>query len=556
MLKLPRIVFATCACLTIAFASSVTAQLPPLKKTNNRPVSPIKGLESLGGFNNNAGPKVEMSARFFVDAEGSRHGTLEITCAVGSGNHIYSLTQKPGGPRKSVLKLVPSPQYELVGEFVPTVKPKIIPPDVFPVESEKHIGQVTWLAAIRLAEGADPRTVQISGKIDGQVCTEAGACMQLSQFDPSFSASFAGVKPVTPPANSATSLAPPATNAAPLGQAKPAGAAEKPSPSPSGVAVAAPAGAGAAVGGLPKYLALGFLGGLILNLMPCVLPVIGLKIMSFAQQAGESSSRILWLNVCFVAGLITVFMGLAALAAFAGWGWGAQFQRPEFAIALALIVFVFALSFLGIWEIPIPGFVGSGSAAKAAQKEGPAGAFAKGVLTTLLATPCSGPLIVPTLAWAVTQPKPSIFAVFFSMGLGMGAPFLLIGLSPGLMKFLPKPGAWMETFKEVMGFILLATVLWVFTFLDKDYFVPTLALLFASWAACWWVGRIPLTAELGDKLRGYLVGIVFAGVLGFVAFSTLGPKPGAPQWAEFSPETLASLRDSGTTVLVDFTADW
>jgi thiol:disulfide interchange protein DsbD len=306
-------------------------------------------------------------------------------------------------------------------------------------------------------------------------------------------------------------------------------------------------------GDLLRYLVLGFFGGMILNLMPCVLPVIGLKIMSFAQQAGESSSRILWLNICFVAGLVTVFMVLAALAAFAGWGWGAQFQRPEFAIVLALIVFVFALSFLGTWEIPIPGFVGSGKAAQAAQGEGPSGAFAKGVLTTLLATPCSGPLIVPTLAWAIPQSKPVIFAVFLAMGLGMGAPYLAIGLAPGLLKFLPKPGAWMETFKQVMGFVLLATVVWIFTFLDKDFFVPTLALLFAAWAACWWVGRVALTADLSDKLRAYLIGSVFTAVLGYMAFSTLGP---GKHWEQFSTAKLAKLRSSNTTVFVDFTADW
>ena len=175
------------------------------------------------------------------------------------------------------------------------------------------------------------------------------------------------------------------------------------------------------------------------------------------------------------------------------------------------------------------------------------------MLTTLLATPCGGPLIVPALAWAVLQSKAVIFSVFLAMGLGMGAPYLAIGLFPGLLKFLPKPGAWMDTFKQLMGFVLLATVVWIFTFLDRDYFVPTLALLFSSWAACWWVGRVPLTAELGDKLRAYLVGGVFTAVMGYLAFTALTP---GKEWEQFSAAKLAQLRQSGTPVFVDFTADW
>ncbi len=504
-----------------------------------RPISPIKGLEGLRGLSQRATPRVEVRASHFTDAA-TQQAILEITCDVGDHCHIYSLTQQPKGPVRSKILLQPNDQFKLAGPFEPLKPPKITPPDLFPVPVEEHTGSVTWRAPIQFSPGVDPGSVTIAGEIDGQVCTDDGSCMFLRQFDTTFKAVYGGIKELAVPAGSATS-APSQQSSAGSGAAN------------VGTAVAVPTSSG---GNLLKFLVFGFFGGMILNLMPCVLPVIGLKIMSFAQQAGESSSRVLWLNLCFVAGLVTVFMGLAALAAFAGWGWGAQFQRPEFAIALALIVFVFALSFLGIWEIPIPGFVGSGKAAAAAQKEGAAGAYAKGVLTTLLATPCSGPLIGVTLAWAVVQPKPVIFAVFLSMGLGMGSPFLLLGMSPGLLKFIPKPGAWMDTFKQVMGFVLLATVVWVFTFLNEDYFVPTLALLFASWAACWWIGRIPLTADLGDKIRGYLVGVVFAGVMGFIAFSVLGPSSEEPHWREFSPATLAELRDNGTTVLVDFTADW
>ena len=241
------------------------------------------------------------------------------------------------------------------------------------------------------------------------------------------------------------------------------------------------------------------------------------------------------------------------LAVFLGLGWGQQFQSPEFSIVLASIVFVFALSFLGVWEIPIPGFVGSGKSMDAAEREGPIGAYLKGVLTTLLATPCSGPLIVPTLAWALNQPKPVIFGTFASMGLGMGFPYLMISIFPRLISFLPKPGAWMDTFKQIMGFVLLATVVWIFSVLNADYFVPTLALLFSLWAACWWIGRTPLTAETSAKFKAYLSAGVFAAVVGWFSFRLLLP---GVEWPEYTPQKLANLQERNVTVLVDFTADW
>jgi thiol:disulfide interchange protein len=317
-----------------------------------------------------------------------------------------------------------------------------------------------------------------------------------------------------------------------------------------------------------------FLGGLILNVMPCVLPVIGLKIMSFVQQAGESRARAFMLNVWFSLGLISVFMVLAALAVFAGLGWGQQFQSNTFNMVLASVVFVLALSMLGVWEIPIPGFVGSGKASELAAKEGAAGAFFKGVLTTVLATPCTGPFMGTALAWAVKQPPEVTFATFGALGLGMASPYLLAGAYPRLLAFLPKPGAWMDTFKQVMGFVLLGTVVWLMSFVDFADLVPLVALMFGLWLACWWAGRISPAADFHRKLRGWVValGIAAAAVListgpldqvmqdrfearlqsyGRTA-ATSGQTPGA------SPAVrVAQPRPPGKhTLLVDFTADW
>ena len=254
--------------------------------------------------------------------------------------------------------------------------------------------------------------------------------------------------------------------------------------------------------GLGFDLLLAFIGGFFLNAMPCVLPVIGLKVMSFVQQAGQNRRQAFTLNLWFSLGVMLVFLAWASLIAFFAQAASAQFQRPEFSITLAAITFAFALSLLGVWEIPIPGFVGSSAAHQVGERGGASGAVAKGVLSTILATPCVGPLIGGTVDLTIKDGSTSrIFAIYAVMGFGMAFPYLVLGANPALLRWLPKPGLWMDTFKQFMGFLLLATVVWIFTFMPPEYFVSALALIFGVWAGCWWIGRTPLTAELGSKLR-------------------------------------------------------
>lgn len=504
---------------TLAFCLTSTAQT---QTTDDgfKPVGALSGLINRGP----SGKQLTVSARFIVDETKTR-GFLQVRTQVAPGWHIYSTTQPTGvgAPQRTKIIVTESDDFRVSGEFRADSKPTIKNLDYVDVPIEEHSGAIVWSAPIELS--ADPTTLVIQGEIDGQVCEDEGVCLPLSQLDTTFSARL-DASIVVPPTEQGSAAASSGTTG------------EKVSVAPAE---------------LVWNIGLGFLGGLLLNLMPCVLPVIGLKIMSFASQAGESRGRVIALNLYFVAGLVSVFLVLAALAAFLGWGWGQQFQSREFSIVLVSIVFVFALSFLDVWEIPIPGFVGTGKTMDAAEREGPIGAFLKGVLTTLLATPCSGPLIVPTLAWALKQPKPVVFGTFASMGLGMGFPYLMVSIFPRLINFLPKPGAWMDTFKQIMGFVLLATVVWIFSFLNPDYFVPTLALLFALWAACWWIGRTPLTAEAGVRLKAYLSAGLFAAVVGWSSFYFL--LPGA-EWSEFTPQKLADFRQNNVTVLVDFTADW
>lgn len=313
--------------------------------------------------------------------------------------------------------------------------------------------------------------------------------------------------------------------------------------------------------GLLGMLAAALVGGLILNLMPCVLPVIGLKIMAFAKQGGESRSRVFLLNLAYVAGLISVFLLLATLASLTQWGlagddfeWGELNTQTWFKVFMTALVFVMALSFLGVWEIPLPGFAGGSKAAEMASREGYGGAFSKGVLTTILATPCSGPFLGPVFGYTIGQSLAITYLVFLFVGLGMSLPYLLIGAFPALVQWIPKPGMWMETFKQLMAFVLLGTVVYLLSTINSDYYIPTLALLVALWFACWLGGRQPFTAPIARRSVAWTVGLLTAVGVGLVGFS---PKSEVTlPWKDYSPDQLAAAQDSGRTVLVDFTADW
>jgi thiol:disulfide interchange protein DsbD len=327
----------------------------------------------------------------------------------------------------------------------------------------------------------------------------------------------------------------------------------------------------AAGGTLPYYIALAFVGGLILNLMPCVLPVIGLKVMSFVEQAGRSRSHALALNLWYAAGIIAVFLLLGVLAATINLSWGAQFGSTAFNATIAAVVFAMALSLLGVWEVPIPGFVGSGSVQAVAAKEGPLGAFLKGVITTVLATPCTAPIMATATAWAVTQPFATALAVFGSLGVGMASPYVVVGVYPELLSFLPKPGRWMETFKQISGFVLLATVVFILSFMEPAAVVPMVALLMGIGIACWLIARTPMTAELPKRLQTWafavamvmmFVGISFGWLYRDVMQPRFANQPVAQAsvggaWQPFSLERLKEVAvDKGRTVIVDFSADW
>ncbi len=357
------------------------------------------------------------------------------------------------------------------------------------------------------------------------------------------------------------------------------------------------AAADAAAVSLPMAILMGLAGGLILNLMPCVLPVLGLKLMSFAQQSGRARQEVFQMNLWFCAGLFAVFFVLATAAVAANIGlartnlaWGQQFGSVPFKIGMLGLVFAFALSFLGVWELPIPGFIGE-KAGHVQSQEGPLGAFLKGVLSTILATPCSGPFLGPVFAYTLTQPTAITYVIFGSIALGMASPYILVGIFPQLVRFMPKPGAWMETFKEILGFVMLGTVAFLFFQLQKQpaCFVPTFVMLIGIWMGCWWVGRVqerqgvagfghwlqaaaigggiglaailwlgpadsPIRESLLPTLRPVRTVLRNAGPLNFLA--NFLPSESPFEWEPFSPTRVRELQADGFTVMVDFSADW
>ena len=216
-----------------------------------------------------------------------------------------------------------------------------------------------------------------------------------------------------------------------------------------------------------------FIGGLILNLMPCVLPVIALKILGFVSEANSEPRRVRKLGLIYALGVLISFLALAAVvigvkAAGHHAGWGMQFGSPVFIVCLTTLVTLVALNLFGVFEVTLGGRA-LDTAGELASKHGRSGAFFNGVLATTLATPCTAPFLAPALGFAFSQIASVIVLIFLTVGLGLASPYVLLSWNPAWLKFLPKPGAWMEKFKIAMGFPMLATVVWLFNIAASSY---------------------------------------------------------------------------------------
>jgi thiol:disulfide interchange protein/DsbC/DsbD-like thiol-disulfide interchange protein len=316
-------------------------------------------------------------------------------------------------------------------------------------------------------------------------------------------------------------------------------------------------------------LALAFLGGLILNIMPCVLPVIALKVLSFVNQARETPAQVRKLGLIYGAGVLTSFLVLAGvdLAIQRAGGlasWSSAFQNPQFRVIITTLITLIALNLFGVFEITLGGGA-MNAAGNLVAKQGPAGAFFNGILATALALPCTAPVLAGAVAFALAQPPAALVLIFLAVGAGLAAPFVLLCWNPGWLEFLPKPGLWMQRFKVAMGFPMLATAMWLFwvtaTRLGRSgvlWFGLFLVILsFAAWIWGEFVQRntnrtgLAMALSLLFAASGY--GFILENHLHWRSPQTV--QRDTLDWQPWSAAAVARARAAGHPVLVDFTAD-
>ena len=320
------------------------------------------------------------------------------------------------------------------------------------------------------------------------------------------------------------------------------------------------------------------LGGLILNLMPCVLPVLSLKLFSLIKQAGESRKRLLVLGSATTVGILASFWLLAAIVAAvkAGGGnagLGMQFQSAGFIAFMVVILSAFAMSFFGVFEIWLPGNATT-KMDSAGRKQGLAGAFFTGALLVLLSTPCSAPFLGTAMGFAFTASTPVLFLFFTAAGIGLAFPYMLVSAFPSVLKVFPKPGAWMVTLQKVMGILLLGTVAWLLWIVHEqagNYGVAVFAVIaFLSVILSFAIGKIAPPGVAFIREVAAVVGSIV--LLAAFWFAFASPKyesevnaifeAKAAQsitedgWYRYTPELIENFAKAGRTVFIDATADW
>jgi len=333
-------------------------------------------------------------------------------------------------------------------------------------------------------------------------------------------------------------------------------------------------GTGAVEGNLLVFMGLALLGGIILNLMPCVFPVLSIKALSIAKNAGETRSKQRMDGLVYTAGVIIAFVVLASvlIALRAGGeaiGWAFQFQQPWFLAFIIYLFFLMALSLSGVFEIGTS-LMGAGSSLT--QRNGYQGSFFTGVLATIVATPCTAPFMGPAIGFALTQSWIIAMLVFVALGLGMALPILLLSFAPALNRYMPKPGAWMVTFKQLLAFPLYASALFFLWVLGTQVGVMGMSLVLGvcvlmAFAAWMYQRRI----TMGPVFRSFSAATV-AAVLAIAVYLTQTPflqtqnrsspaegvlvNSGASEFEAFSSARVDELRAAGRPVFVNMTAAW
>ena len=348
------------------------------------------------------------------------------------------------------------------------------------------------------------------------------------------------------------------------------------------LAVSAPAGSVAAGTGNPAGLSIGIgtallfalLGGLILNLMPCVFPVLSMKALALVEQAGKQPARVRLHGLAYTGGILGSFLALAGLLAAlkAGGtavGWGFQFQSPVFVLLLAYLLFAVGLSLSGVFTI---GGSTAGIGGNLAARGGYAGSFFTGVLAAIVATPCTAPFMGVAIGFALAAPLPVLFAVFLALGLGLALPYVALSVWPPLLRLLPRPGPWMERFRQFLAFPMYGAAIWLVWVLSlqagaKGVLTALGGMLLIGFAA--WLYDI--TRASGRTARQAGSGLAALALIAAIGWGVFAGHEAAPQqtavpaaasaaevtpWESYSRQRFEALRAEGRPVFLNFTAAW
>lgn len=324
-------------------------------------------------------------------------------------------------------------------------------------------------------------------------------------------------------------------------------------------------------GGMTVAGALGFalLGGLILNLMPCVFPILSLKALHLLKQSGVSRRTVRLQGLAYTGGVLMSFALLGAVlialkSTGAKLGWGFQFQSPAFVLAVAFLMFTVGLSLSGL--VNLGGSV-AGLGAGYAEKPGYAGSFFTGVLAAVVAAPCTAPFMGAAVGYALSQPPPVLLAVLIALGLGLALPYLALSFSPALQRWLPRPGAWMETLKQGLAFPMYATAAWLVWVLARQTGTSALplalggilAIAFAAWLRDRTRRQPPAARQLATGIAALVLWVPMAAIY-FVHAGALSGEPKqqavSGNWESYAPQRLQTLRAQGKPVFLNLTADW
>ncbi|MEO6689187.1 MAG: protein-disulfide reductase DsbD [Dokdonella sp.] len=522
-----------------AAPTNATAKAAPASMPTTAPLINLGGNNAPGAQDNAPLPPEQA---FVFEAIAQSPTAILARWTMPKGYYLYrdksSVALAEGNDNRSGIKLG-APQW-----------PRGVP------HTDEHFGTVTVYfdqveLPIALArESGAPQTIKLHSEYQG--CLENGICYPVMQRDVSIAMPAATAKELAA-ANASFVL--PATSASP-----PAASSAQPAVDENALRSTPPAPSGA---GILGALVLALLGGLILNLMPCVLPILSLKVLGLAQS-GESHEKARKHALAYTAGVLAAFatIGLAVIglrAAGQALGWGFQLQQPVFVAVLVYILFAIGLSLSGVFNIGA-GLAGVGQGLS--NRSGTAGDFFTGVLAVVVASPCTAPFMGSALAFAFSSSSLVALLVFLALGIGLALPFLLVGFVPALASRLPKPGAWMETLKQVLAFPMYLTAVWLAWVLGNQRGIDAVGWVLAGAVVLalglWWWEQSRYRG--GPLTRALAMLVVLAALWPIVEIAQLAvpihAQADSKDSVAYSAERLSALRAEGRSVFVDMGADW